>query len=103
MTAANYGWLALKTASIFIFDVHSDPAKPRYAKTIDNFEKSPEARSDLTALTLCRGACSFRASRTRRITEAGLHSSNTAMTATTSPPTGCQQKMTRGRDGRGVR
>jgi selenium-binding protein 1 len=33
-------WLAgLESSKIFIFDVHSDPAKPRYVKTIDNFEK----------------------------------------------------------------
>src|SRR5215467_10919075 len=34
-------WLAgLETSKIFIFDVHSDPAKPRLVKTIDNFEKA---------------------------------------------------------------
>jgi methanethiol oxidase len=34
-------WLAgLDTSRIFIFDVHTDPAKPRYLKTIDNFEKT---------------------------------------------------------------
>src|SRR6266436_5982691 len=33
-------WLAgLGTSKIFIFDVHSDPAKPVLIKTIDNFEK----------------------------------------------------------------
>jgi methanethiol oxidase len=33
-------WLAgLGSSKIFIFDVHSDPARPRYVKTIDNFEK----------------------------------------------------------------
>jgi selenium-binding protein 1 len=33
-------WLAgLDTSKIFIFDVHTDPARPRYVKTIDNFEK----------------------------------------------------------------
>ncbi len=33
-------WLAgLDTSRIFIFDVHSQPGKPRYAKTIDNFEQ----------------------------------------------------------------
>ena len=34
-------WLAgLDTSRIFIFDVHTDPAKPKYLKTIDNFEKT---------------------------------------------------------------
>src|SRR6266481_3210994 len=34
-------WLAgLDTSRIFIFDVHTDPAKPKYVKTIDNFEKT---------------------------------------------------------------
>src|SRR4026207_2390813 len=35
-------WLCgLETSKIFIFDVHSDPAKPRLVKTIDDFtEKS---------------------------------------------------------------
>ena len=34
-------WLAgLDTSRVFIFDVHTDPAKPRYVKTIDNFEKT---------------------------------------------------------------
>jgi selenium-binding protein 1 len=34
-------WLAgLESSRVFIFDVHSDPAKPRYVKTIDNFEKT---------------------------------------------------------------
>lgn len=34
-------WLAgLESSQIFIFDVHSDPAKPKYVKTIDNFEKA---------------------------------------------------------------
>ena len=33
-------WLCgLETSRIFIFDVHTDPSKPRYMKTIDNFEK----------------------------------------------------------------
>jgi selenium-binding protein 1 len=33
-------WLAgLETSKIFIFDVHSDPARPALIKTIDNFEK----------------------------------------------------------------
>jgi methanethiol oxidase len=33
-------WLAgLETSKIFIFDVHSNPAKPDLIKTIDNFEK----------------------------------------------------------------
>jgi methanethiol oxidase len=34
-------WLAgLETSKIFIYDVHSDPARPRYVKAIDNFEKA---------------------------------------------------------------
>jgi methanethiol oxidase len=34
-------WLCgLESSKIFIFDVHSNPAKPRLVKTIDNFEKS---------------------------------------------------------------
>jgi selenium-binding protein 1 len=33
-------WLSgLETSRIFIFDVHTDPSRPRYVKTIDNFEK----------------------------------------------------------------
>jgi selenium-binding protein 1 len=33
-------WLAgLESSKIFIFDVHSDPARPSLIKTIDNFEK----------------------------------------------------------------
>ena len=33
-------WLAgLDTSKIFIFDVHANPAQPRYVKTIENFEK----------------------------------------------------------------
>src|SRR5262245_20341200 len=33
-------WLSgLGTSKIFIFDVHSQPARPLYVKTIDNFEK----------------------------------------------------------------
>ncbi|MGZ8901029.1 MAG: methanethiol oxidase [Limisphaerales bacterium] len=33
-------WLSgLETSKIFIFDVHSDPAKPRFVKVIENFEK----------------------------------------------------------------
>jgi selenium-binding protein 1 len=32
-------WLCgLETSRIFIFDVHTDPGKPRYVKAIDNFE-----------------------------------------------------------------
>src|SRR6476646_2994406 len=32
-------WLAgLESRRLFIFDVHSDPAHPRYVKSIDNFE-----------------------------------------------------------------
>src|SRR5438105_10852483 len=31
-------WLAgLENSRVFIFDVHTDPAKPQHAKTIDNF------------------------------------------------------------------
>jgi selenium-binding protein 1 len=34
-------WLAgLESSKLFIFDVHSQPAKPRFVKTIDNFEKT---------------------------------------------------------------
>src|SRR6266540_1553622 len=34
-------WLAgLESSRVFIFDVHSQPARPRYVKTIDNFEKT---------------------------------------------------------------
>src|SRR5438046_564175 len=34
-------WLAgLESSRIFIFDVHTQPARPRYVKTIDNFEKA---------------------------------------------------------------
>src|SRR5436189_426800 len=34
-------WLAgLENSKVFIFDVHTDPAKPRYVKTIDNFAES---------------------------------------------------------------
>lgn len=34
-------WAAgLDTSRIFIFDVHTDPAKPKLVKTIDNFEKT---------------------------------------------------------------
>src|SRR5436190_16330732 len=33
-------WLAgLESSKIFIFDVHSQPGRPRYVKTIENFEK----------------------------------------------------------------
>jgi selenium-binding protein 1 len=33
-------WLAgLSPSSIFIFDVHTDPAHPRFVKAIDDFEK----------------------------------------------------------------
>src|ERR1044071_2733524 len=33
-------WLSgLESSKIFIFDVHSQPARPAYVKTIDNFEK----------------------------------------------------------------
>ena len=33
-------WLCgLETSEIFIFDVHTEPARPRYVKTIANFEK----------------------------------------------------------------
>jgi selenium-binding protein 1 len=34
-------WLAgLESSRVFIFDVHSDPAKPRHVKTIDNFTEA---------------------------------------------------------------
>jgi selenium-binding protein 1 len=34
-------WLSgLESSKIFIFDVHSDPARPRLIKTIDNFERT---------------------------------------------------------------
>ncbi len=34
-------WLAgLANSKVFIFDVHTDPAKPKLTKTIDNFEKT---------------------------------------------------------------
>src|SRR5881409_1018716 len=34
-------WLAgLESSKIFIFDVHSNPGRPVYLKTIDNFEKA---------------------------------------------------------------
>jgi methanethiol oxidase len=34
-------WLSgLESSEIFVFDVHSEPARPRYVKTIGNFEKT---------------------------------------------------------------
>src|SRR5437762_7303586 len=34
-------WLAgLENSRVFIFDVHTDPAKPQHVKTIDDFEKT---------------------------------------------------------------
>src|ERR1700720_861974 len=34
-------WLAgLENSRVFIFDVHTNPAKPKLVKTIDNFEKT---------------------------------------------------------------
>jgi selenium-binding protein 1 len=37
-------WLAgLDSSKVFIFDVRTDPAKPQYVKTIDNFEKTTGA------------------------------------------------------------
>src|SRR5205085_7729355 len=34
-------WLAgLDTSRVFIFDVHTDPARPAHIKTIDDFEKT---------------------------------------------------------------
>jgi selenium-binding protein 1 len=34
-------WMAgVDTSKIFIFDVHSEPARPRYVKTIENFERA---------------------------------------------------------------
>src|SRR5215470_19413623 len=34
-------WLSgLESSKIFIFDVRSDPARPRHTKTIDNFEQA---------------------------------------------------------------
>src|SRR5258707_283310 len=34
-------WLAgLETSKIFIFDVQENPARPRYVKTIENFEQA---------------------------------------------------------------
>src|SRR3954467_10965359 len=34
-------WLAgLESSKIFIFDVYSQPARPRYVKTLDNFEQT---------------------------------------------------------------
>src|SRR5437764_11807832 len=34
-------WLAgLENSKVFIFDVHTNPAKPKLMKTIDNFEKT---------------------------------------------------------------
>jgi selenium-binding protein 1 len=34
-------WLAgLENSRVFIFDVHTDPAKPKYVKTIDNFAET---------------------------------------------------------------
>jgi selenium-binding protein 1 len=34
-------WLSgLETSKIFIYDVYANPAKPRYVKTIENFEKT---------------------------------------------------------------
>ena len=34
-------WLSgLESSKIFIYDVHSEPARPRYVKTIENFEKT---------------------------------------------------------------
>jgi methanethiol oxidase len=45
-------WLAgLENSKVFIFDVHTDPSKPRYVKTIDNFPR-PLVRHG-TARRLC--------------------------------------------------
>ena len=46
-------WLAgLDSSKIFIFDVHTDPAKPKFVKTIDNFAETTGG-ADGTAWRLC--------------------------------------------------
>ena len=39
-TAASSGCAGLESSRIFIFDVHTDPAKPKLIKTIDNFAET---------------------------------------------------------------
>jgi methanethiol oxidase len=52
-----YLWAAgLDTSKIFIFDVHSDPAKPKLHKVIDDFVARAAAWSARTPLTPCPAA-----------------------------------------------
>ena len=91
-------WLSgLESSKIFIFDVHTDPAKPSSSKRSRISRKPPAAQSDRTAPMRCPVACSFHVSRTRRTKAGAPRSSNTATTAITSPRTGCRQRTTRWR------
>ena len=57
-TAINSGWPGLIRARIFIFDVHTDPAKPTLIKTIDNFaETTGGVIGPHGAYARCPGAC----------------------------------------------
>ena len=51
-TGANSGSPVSTPAAMFIFDVHTDPAKPRYVKTIDNFDED-HRRRHRTAWCVC--------------------------------------------------
>ena len=97
-------WLSgLESSKIFIFDVHSDPAKPRLVKTIDNFEKAtggaigPHGAYALPGRVLipCLSNAKDHGGRTALVE----YSNDGDYIATHWLPT----KETRGRGGRGVR
>ena len=85
-----YLWAAsLDTSKIFIFDVHSDPAKPTLHKTIDTFVADsggvvgPHTTYALPGRMLVTG-----------LSNNTDHGGRTAMVASTSTPTGCPRMRT---------
>ena len=92
MTGASSGSPASRAARFSSSTCTRIRPSRRYVKTIDNFGKQLAARSARMAPMPCPAACSFRASRTRKIKAAAPRSSNTATTAITSPRTGCRRR-----------
>ena len=89
-------WCAgLDTSKVFIFDVHTDPAKPRLVKTIDNFAETTGGAVGPHGAYALPGRVLIPCLSMRKITVAALRWSNTATMATTSQPIGCRQRTMR--------
>ena len=89
----------LAGSEIYVFDIATDPARPKLVQDDQGSRQAGPATSARTRTTRCRAACSSRRSPTRRTRAASPAWRSTTTRATSSPAIRC--RSTNGGDGYG--